>query len=173
MQPEIFPAEVSFRNPWTRLEIQGSVLSCTRFGLTSALEAIAHHAGVNVQLSPRYLWYYRNPQSLSVQEVVGTVNRVGVCREELCPYEASLQPPYAVKDIDVPPSGAAFADAQAWLDSSPDVLVKRIAGKWECARALAKGSALMYFNPTSRLWERWENVSLSNPSVDIVSFTKV
>lgn len=143
MQQEVLPARLSFQNPWTRQEFQGAVQSCTRFGSTSALEAMAHHAGVNVNLSTRYTWYYKGPQSASVQEAINTLNRVGTCREELCPYEASLQPPYAVKDIDVPPSAAAFDDAQHWLDSSPDVLIKRVNGKVECMRAMSKGSALI------------------------------
>lgn len=142
MNPEIFPAEVDFQNPWTREEFQGLALSCTRFGLTSALEALAHKAGVNVQLSPKWLWYYRNRQSLSVEESVRTLNTFGVCRDELYPYTVDMTT-LKVVDEDVPPGLAAIEDARRWYDSTNDVEVQRIAGMWAVARALAKGSTVI------------------------------
>jgi hypothetical protein len=140
MKPESFPAVVDFQSANMRPEYQGGLLSCTTFGATSALEAMADRAGFPQQLSPRFLWFYSDKSRLSVESVVATINRVGICRDELCPYVASTTPPYTVKDSEELPDLAALLDAQA---TKIKITVERIAGKDEVMRALATGHSLI------------------------------
>lgn len=140
MTREQFPASVDFQTANTRPEFQGGILSCTTFGVTSALEAMADRAGQPVQLSPRWLWYYIDKARLSVETVVATVNRMGLCKDALCPYVADLVPPYTVHDITEPPSLAALMDAQ---DTAIKISVERIAGKDGIMRTLATGHAVV------------------------------
>ena len=123
-----------------RPEWQGALLSCTRFGLTSALESLAAAAGEPIELSVRYLWWHSEKASLSVQSAIDTLNKYGTCREDLYPYVASMDAPYLVTDIDEPPSLAAILDAQG---RKFDVQAVRICGKEQCMRALAQGSRLI------------------------------
>lgn len=140
MQQEAFPAAVDFQTANTRPEFQGNLLSCSTFGVTSALEAMADRAGDPQQLSPRFLWYYIDKARLSIETAVATVNRVGICKDELCPYVASLEPPYAVQDATEYPSLHALMDAQR---SAIKLEVERIAGKEEVMRSLATGHAII------------------------------
>lgn len=140
MTREQFPDSVDFQTANTRPEFQGGILSCTTFGITSALEAMADRAGQPVQLSPRWLWYYIDKARLNVESAVATVNRVGLCRDDLCPYVADLSPPYTVHNINEPPSLAALMDAQ---DTAIRISVERIAGKAAIMRTLATGHAVV------------------------------
>lgn len=137
---ESFPDVVDFQTERTRLEFQGNLLSCTAFGMTSALEAMADRAGQPVQLSPRYLWFYSDKRTLSVDSMVYTVNRVGICKDEFCPYVVSDTYPYEVANADEMPGFQAIIDAQ-WHPIK--VSVERIAGKEQIMRALATGHALI------------------------------
>lgn len=184
MIAESFPAEVDFQTEHTRPEFQGAALSCTTFGATSALEAMAARVGQIQQLSPRFLWFYADKAKLSVETIVATVNRVGICRDELCPYVASLEAPYDVKDIDVMPDTAAWMDAQR---TSIKMSVKRVSSKEDVMRSLATGYTLISIrvNPSgsehceaiigydidkgmkihgsgaSIYWEPWESIPLT------------
>lgn len=137
---EVFPTEVNFRNPWTREEFQGGVNTCLTFGVTSPLEAMAHAVGENVQLSPRFLWYYRNRQSLSVESMVATLNSVSTCADHLCPYVVDPTYPYAVHDLDIAPDLAALLDA---AKRNIKIEIQRISDKYDCMRALANGQTLI------------------------------
>lgn len=139
LQPEIFPAQVDLENPWTKTIRQGGAITCTRVSGSNVPEALAHNAGINAQYSARFWWYCSDKSRLSVESAVEVLNRNGVCREELCPYIADDTYPYTVRDLDTPPAYDAWRDAQA---SGIKIKVQRIAGRWECARALAKGSPL-------------------------------
>lgn len=137
---EYFPPSVDFQTANTRPEFQGNLLSCSTFGVTSALEAMADKAGQPQQLSPRFLWYYIDKSKLSIETAVATVNRVGICKDELCPYVASLDPPYAVQDATEMPTLPALLDAQR---SAIKLTVKRVSGKEGVMRSLATGHALI------------------------------
>jgi hypothetical protein len=117
-RPESFPQIVDFQTANTRLEFQGGIPSCTAFGMTSALEAMADRAGAPVQLSPRYLWFYCDKTHLSVESTY----------------------PYAVQNADEMPSLPALLDAQ---HTAIQVSTQRIAGKVEAMRALATGHSLI------------------------------
>lgn len=140
MTKEFLPPVVDYQTTQTRPEFQGGLLSCTAFGLTSALEVLAERAGKPQQLSPRFLWYYSDKAHLSVERIVATVNRVGVCRDELCPYIVESEYPYKVKDSDTPPELDALLDA---ADTRIRVSIKRLGGKEEVMRSLAHGHSLI------------------------------
>jgi hypothetical protein len=110
------------------------------FALTSALEAMAARAGQPVQLSPRFLWVYSDKSRLSVESVIQTANRVGICRDELCPYIVADAYPYKVADLDEMPGLEALLDAQA---TGIKVQSERIAGKDDVMRAICLGHSLV------------------------------
>lgn len=140
MTLEQFPFRVDYQTENTRPEWQGAPNSCTRFGGTSALECAADRAGFPIQLSVRYLWYFTDKAHLSVQNFVDCINLFGTCRDDLCPYVANMDPPYDVKDIDVPPSFEAMEDARS---RKFNIKIERLAGQEECMRALAQGYPLI------------------------------
>jgi hypothetical protein len=101
---------------------------------------MADRAGQPQQLSPRFLWWCVDKAKLSVETIVSTINRVGICLDALCPYVASLDAPYAVKDIDVMPSSDAWMDAQR---TAIKMTVKRVHSKEDVMRALSTGYTLI------------------------------
>ena len=142
MIQEQFPAEVDYQTEWTRLENQGNVISCTTFGVTSALECILARAGNPMQLSPKFLWYYMQPiNTLSVQTVADTLERVGTCLDSLHPYLVEPDYPFNVIGLLDPPSLEALEDAKTRLPKGiKPVLIA--SGKEGVMRALCQGSAL-------------------------------
>ena len=141
MIQEQFPAEVDFQTQYTRLENQGNALSCTTFGLTSALEAMLHRLGKYEQLSPRFLWYNMrglNPSVLSAAQVLETF---GTCLDEYCPYRVEEDYPFNVIGVYDMPSSQAWADAKTRLPKGikPALITT---GKEGVMRALSQGSAI-------------------------------
>lgn len=140
MIQEQLPDVVDFETPWTRTEVQGMPNTCQTFGITSALEAMLHRIGRNVQLSPRFLWWWSNGITRSIPTLIATANSTGICRDELCPYGLD---PYTgkVPNLDDIPSADAIQDAKVTLPGG--LAVERIAGREQAMREMAKGSALV------------------------------
>jgi len=137
---EQFPESVDFQTEHTRLEMQGNALTCTAFGVTSALEAILHRSGKFVQLSPRFLWWLVRGQNPSVEVNAAAIENEGICLEDFCPYITSPNYPYEVIGLYAPPAGVAWEDAKTRLPKG--IKPRRIAGKESVMRALSQGSAL-------------------------------
>jgi hypothetical protein len=130
MQQEVFPDSASFLNPWTRQELQQGD-TCTCFGLSSSAEAMAHRAGVNLQISPYFCYYYMDKRRVSVEEAIRTANRVGYCPDDLYPFAGfPLQPP----GLAALQYGSLHADGFA---------TERINGKKGLMRAICQGSAII------------------------------
>lgn len=140
MIQEQFPIEVDYQTEHTRLEFQGNALTCTTFGVTSALEAMLHRIGQYVQLSPRFLWYNMRGQNASVEVVATTLEKEGVCLDEYCHYTVDSDYPYNVIGVYEPPNSDAWHDAKTRLPKGIKPI--RIAGKESAMRALSQGSAL-------------------------------
>ena len=140
MIQEQFPVEVDYQTAHTRLEFQGNALTCTTFGVTSALEAMLHRIGQYVQLSPRFLWYNMRGQNAGVEVVAATLEKEGVCLDEYCPYTVDSEYPYNVIGVYEPPNSDAWHDAKTRLPKGIKPL--RIGGKGQVMRALSQGSAL-------------------------------
>ena len=141
MQQEVFPDSASFLNPWTRQELQQGD-TCTCFGLSSSAEAMAHRAGVNIQISPYFNWYYMTGGPVSVERAIATANRVGYCPDELYPFKG-----FPLK----PPDLAALNYA---ADHKDGFATTRINGRRELMRAICNGSALI----TDRVGVNMEHV---------------
>lgn len=130
MQQEVFPDRATFLNPWTRQEVQVGD-TCTCFGTSSSMEAMAHRAGINIQTSPYFTWYYMDKQHVSVEQAIYTMNRVGYCPDELYPFNGfPLQPP----------SSAAL---QYGEDHKDGFALERVNGQRELMRAICRGSTLI------------------------------
>jgi len=130
MQQEVFPDSASFLNPWTRQEMQSGD-TCTCFGFSSSAEAMAHRAGINIQISPYFCYHYMDKRRVSVEEAIRTANRVGYCPDGLYPFAGfPLQPP----GLDALQYGSLHADGFA---------TERINGKKGLMRAICQGSALI------------------------------
>lgn len=130
MQQETFPDSASFLNPWTRQELQQGN-TCTCFGFSSSAEAMAHRAGINIQISPYLNWYYMDKQHVSVEGAIATANRVGYCLDDLYKFKGfPLQPP----------DSAALNYAS---DHKDGFAVKRINGQLQLMRAICQGSAII------------------------------
>jgi len=141
---EYFPQVVDFETTNTRKEFQGSVPSCTAFGVTSAIESILDRAGQSVQLSPRFVYWWElhsGSTFLSVESAIAAINLMGVCEDSLCPYAVQNEFPYNVLDLDIAPDFAAIIDAQS--RNLKGFAVQRIAGKEDVMRALCNGSPLV------------------------------
>ena len=130
MQQEVFPDSASFLNPWTRQEMQQGD-TCTCFGFSSSAEAMAHRAGVNLQISPYFNWYYMDKQQTTVEHVIATANRVGYCLDELYPFAG-----FPLN----PPNSAALQYASEHKDG---FATKRINGQRELMRAICQGSSVI------------------------------
>ena len=130
MQQEVFPDSASFLNDWTRQEMQSGD-TCTCFGFSSSAEAMAHRAGVNLQISPYFNWYYLDKTRVSVEQAIYTANRVGYCPDELYPFTGfPLQSP-------------GLEALQYAEDHKDGFATKRINGKRELMRAICQGSAII------------------------------
>ena len=130
MQQEVFPDSASFLNPWTRQEMQAGD-TCTCFGFSSSAEAMAHRAGINIQISPYFCYYYMDKRRVSVEEAIRTANRVGYCPDELYPFAGfPLQPP-------------GLAALQYAADHKDGFATERIDGKKGLMRAICQGSAII------------------------------
>lgn len=141
MIQEQFPSEVDYQTEHTRLENQGNALSCTTFGLTSALEAMLHRLGKYVQLSPRFLWYNMRGLNPSVASAASVLETFGTCLDEYCPYRTEPEYPFNVIDIYAPPIAQAWEDAKTRLPKGiKPVLITT--GKHGVMRALSQGSAI-------------------------------
>lgn len=130
MQQEVFPDSASFLNPWTRQELQQGD-TCRCFGFSSSAEAMAHRAGVNIQISPYFNWYYMDPRQSSIEHAIATANRVGYCPDETYPFAGfPLKPP-----------GLAALDYAS--DHKDGFSTKRVNGQRQLMRAICAGSALI------------------------------
>jgi len=130
MQQEVFPDSASFLNPWTRQELQRGD-TCTCFGFSSSAEAMAHRAGIDLQISPYFNWYFMDRQRVSVEQAIATANRVGYVPDDLYPFKGfPLQAP----------DSAALQYASEHLNGFS---VKRINGQRQLMRAICQGSALI------------------------------
>jgi len=130
MQQEVFPDSASFLNPWTRQELQQGD-TCRCFGFSSSAEAMAHRAGINLQISPYFCWYYMDPRQSSIEHTIATTNRVGYVPDSLYPFDGfPLQMP----------SSEAFQYAD---DHKGGFATKRINGQRQLMRAICNGSAII------------------------------
>lgn len=137
---EYLPFSVDYETANSTPKFQGNTNACTRFGLLAALKTMAERGGYVFDPSVRFIWYFSNKSLLSVESAVGTLNNTGVCNESLYPWVVQDSYPYAVLDLDVPPSLECFNQAG---DIDYNVKVERIAGKEEVKRALAQGYCLI------------------------------
>ena len=141
MIQEQFPAEVDYQTEHTRLENQGNALSCTAFGLTSALEAMLHRLGRFDQLSARFIWYNMRGVNPSVGQAALALEIHGTCHDQYCPYLTEPDYPFNVIDVYTPPTADAWHDAETRLPKGiKPVLITT--GKHGVMRALSQGSAI-------------------------------
>lgn len=130
MQQEVFPDSASFLNPWTRQELQQGD-TCRCFGFSSSAEAMAHRAGINLQISPYFCWYYMDKARVSVEHAIATANRVGYCPDSYYPFAGfPLQPP-------------GLAALQYAADHKDGFSTKRVNGQRQLMRAICQGSAII------------------------------
>lgn len=141
MQQEAFPTSASFLNPWTRQELQVGD-TCTCFGWSSSTEAMAHRAGINIQISPYFNYYYMDKWHVSVEGAIDTANRVGYVLDSLYPYNTLPLPT---------PSLAALNYGS---DHKGPFAIKRVHGQRELMRAICTGSPLI----TTRVGPTMEHV---------------
>lgn len=105
---------VDLRNKFGEIRQQGSLGACTVFGVTSILEYMIKSSGVNIQLSPRFVYYnvakvddkgYRVDSGSSLYSVIESLEKEGVCLEELYPYQVD-------SFYNTPPTSEAINDAK-------------------------------------------------------------
>lgn len=130
MQQEVFPDAATFLNPLTRQELQQGD-TCTCFGFSSSSEAMAHRAGIDLQISPYFNWFYMRGGSVSVEGAIAAANRVGYVPDELYPFAGfPLQLP-SLKALQ-------YAGA-----NRNQFAVARVNGRKGLMRAICNGSALI------------------------------
>ena len=105
---------VDLRNKFGEIRQQGSLGACTAFGVTSILEYMIKSSGVDIQLSPRYVYYnvakvddkgHRLDSGSSLYSVIESLEKEGVCLEELYPYQVD-------SFYNTPPTSEAINDAK-------------------------------------------------------------
>ena len=130
MQQEVFPDAATFLNPLTRQELQQGD-TCTCFGFSSSSEAMAHRAGIDLQISPYFNWFYMRGGAVSVEGAIAAANRVGYVPDELYPFAGfPLQLP-SLKALQ-------YAGA-----NRNQFAVARVNGRKGLMRAICNGSALI------------------------------
>lgn len=143
MQQEILPNRFSMRNPHTRMENQGSENTCLTFGFSSSLEAMRQRLGINAQLSPRWIWYWANKYSLNVENILKTINSMGIASDLAWPYMVEEEYPFKVSGLDDPPNSVAYDSVRTTFPALANIEMKRVFGKYRIMRELCRGSSLV------------------------------
>ncbi len=107
---EQFPIVASRFDADTHTTFQGNQETCTH---VAGATWVSMQCPDGNKYSPRFVWFFRLPGTISADGFVSNLNRVGICLDSLCPYIVDPDWPFAVHDLDVPPSLEALLDAKA------------------------------------------------------------